>query len=175
MDRIAVVGSAGSGKTTMTRMLSERLGVPALELDSVHHRENWTPLPDDEMRSVVADFTAADRWVVDGNYPVVSEIVWRRADTVVWLDLSRPRVMRRLVSRTALRGLRRTELWNGNREDLRNVLRRDPEQNLLLWAWTRHGPLRSRYERAAAEHVHVTVYRLRDPKEVDRFLEMTAQ
>ena len=170
MERIAVIGSAGSGKTTMSRHLAASLDLPHLELDSVFHQENWVPLPADEMRARVARFVAADRWVVDGNYSVVSDMIWQRADTVVWLDLSRLRVMSRLVPRTLGRGLRRAELWNGNREELRNVIRRDPDKNLLLWAWTRHRGLRERYELAAVGAHHLSVYRLCSPSEVDRFL-----
>ena len=44
--------------------------------------------------------------------------------------------MSRVVRRTLRRGLLRTELWHGNREDLRNLLDRDPEQNVVLWSWT---------------------------------------
>ncbi len=170
MERIAVVGSSGSGKTTVSRHLAADLDLPHLELDSVFHQENWTPLPTDEMKARVARFVAADRWVVDGNYPVVSAIIWQRADTVVWLDLSRLRVMSRLVPRTLGRGLQRTELWNGNREELRNVFRRDPDKNLLLWTWTKHRGLRERYEQAAAGADHLSVFRLRSPSAVERFL-----
>ena len=46
--------------------------------------------------------------------------------------------MPRVVRRTLWRGLLRTELWHGNREDLRNLLRRDPDQNVVLWSWTSH-------------------------------------
>jgi len=155
----------------MSRVLADHLDIPHLELDSVFHQEEWTPLPAEEMKAEVGRFISGDRWVIDGNYPVVSEMIWQRADTVVWLDLSRGRAISRLVRRTVWRGLRRAELWNGNREDLRNIVKREPEENLLLWAWTRHVGLRERYEVASDTYGHVTVHRLRDPREVDRFLQ----
>jgi hypothetical protein len=67
--------------------------------------------------------TVGPAWVVDGNYPrvVMEGPVWRRADTVVWLDLPRPTVMRQVVLRTLRRVLTRQTLWNGNREPFSNL------------------------------------------------------
>ena len=58
MDRISVVGCTGSGKTRTARSLAESLGIPHLELDSVYHQPEWTPLPDEEFLSVVDSFTS---------------------------------------------------------------------------------------------------------------------
>jgi adenylate kinase family enzyme len=68
VQRISVVGNSGSGKTTIARAIAEALGVPHLELDGVFHQPDWQPLDTDEFRRVVSEFTAADSWVVDGNY-----------------------------------------------------------------------------------------------------------
>lgn len=169
MKRVAVVGSSGSGKTTLSRRLARQLDLPHLELDSIYHQENWEPLPVEEFRQVVEAFVGRDRWIIDGNYPHVSDLVWERADTILWIDLPRWRVMRRLVGRTASRGLRGTLLWNGNRERLGNMFSRDPEVNLVVWAWTRHRGLRERYEQRTAEFDNGDVYRLKKPSHVRRF------
>ena len=58
--------------------------------------------------------------------------------------------MARVVRRTLRRGLLRTELWHGNRENLRNVLNADPDQNVVLWSWTSHARNRTRYSTLAA-------------------------
>jgi adenylate kinase family enzyme len=63
-----------------------------------------------------------DRWVVDGNYSAVRGIVWRQADTVVFLDYSFWLIMRRLLWRTLQRSLNQEEIWNGNREDIQKSL-----------------------------------------------------
>jgi hypothetical protein len=63
------------------------MGASHVELDSIFHQPGWTPLGDEEFRARVAEATAADRWVVDGNYSVVHGIVWDNADSVVWFDL----------------------------------------------------------------------------------------
>jgi adenylate kinase family enzyme len=94
-----------------------------------------------------------------------------RADTVVWLDPSRARVMRQLMPRTLLRMMRRTELWNGNRESWTALFRADPQKSILRWAWTQHAPTRERYARAQADpaHAHLTFVRLATPAQVAEF------
>ena len=105
MRRVSVVGTSGSGKTTLSRKLAAALDVPMLELDGVFHQPDWTPLPVEDFRHTVTEFvTGSDGWVVDGNYSAVRDLVWARADTVVWFDLPRYEVMRRLSWRTARRG-----------------------------------------------------------------------
>jgi hypothetical protein len=100
MRRVCVIGNSGSGKTTLAAALATRLDAPHLELDSVYHQAEWQPLPDDEFRARVDEFTGGDCWVVDGNYRKVRDLVWGRADTIVVLDLPRS-----IGSRLPLAGL----------------------------------------------------------------------
>jgi adenylate kinase family enzyme len=146
--RISVVGNSGSGKTTLAKAVAGALGVPHLELDSVFHQPNWEPLDADVFRARVGAFIAAEAWVVDGNYSAVRELVWQRADTVIWLDLPRRTVMRQLVARTLRRMATRQELWNGNTESWRDLLSRDPDRSIIVWAWTGHGKYVQRYTAA---------------------------
>ena len=85
--RVAVVGNSGSGKTSLGRELARRLAVPFVELDAIHHQPGWRPLPKDEFRRRIAAVVADDGWVIDGNYSGVQDLVWDRADTVIWFDL----------------------------------------------------------------------------------------
>jgi adenylate kinase family enzyme len=173
MRRIAVVGNSGSGKTTLARDLAGRLGVPHVELDALYHQPNWTPPPPDEFRAAVGSALAAERWVVDGNHGDVRDLVWGRADTLVWLDLPRRTVLRRIVLRTLVRSATRRELWNGNRERPLDVLRLDdPERSIIRWSWSQHAPYRRRYAALTADPSwsHLEVVRLRSAREVSRWL-----
>jgi adenylate kinase family enzyme len=170
--RISVVGNSGSGKTTIASGLAAALGVPHLELDAVFHQPGWQPLETGEFRRIVADFTADGGWVVDGNYSKVQDIVWSRADTVIWVDPPRHRVMRQLLARTLRRMATGAELWNGNREQWRNLLRLDPQESILAWAWTNHHAYRDRYASARADPAseHLSFVRLRTPADVAALL-----
>ena len=171
MQRVAVVGPSGAGKSTLASALAAQLGVPWLELDGIFHQPGWTELPTPKLRRRVGEFVAGDAWVVDGNYSRSRDLVLDRADTVVWLRIPRPQVMRQVVRRTAGRVLTRRELWNGNRESWRNVLSRDLERSIVAWAWQMHGKYDDEYSAlmaAASEGQRWVV--LRSRSEVRAFL-----
>ncbi len=176
MQRVVVIGTSGSGKSSLARQLASALDVPAIELDAAYHRPDWQPPDLDDFRTRVARLISGDRWVVDGNYSAVRDLVWGSADTVVWLDLSRAAVMTQVIGRTLGRVATGRELWNGNREHWRNVFRREPEENILLWAWTTYGRNRSRYERAMVdpEWRRLRFIRLRTRGEVQTLLRAVA-
>ncbi len=148
MRRISVVGSPGSGKTTFGRALASSLGIPFVELDAIAHQPGWKELAPAAFEARVIEATSGDAWVVDGNYEVVRDLVWERADTVIWFDLPRRVVMYRVILRTIRRLLTREELWNGNREPLTNLYRWDPERNIIRWTWVMYPHYVDRYSRA---------------------------
>lgn len=172
--RLRVVGNTGSGKTTLARAAAARLGVGHLELDAVFWAEEWTKRDLAEAHAIVREFLASpearDGWVTDGNWNSHRHGLLDDADALVWLDYPRRVVMRRVVVRTLRRGLLREELWHGNRERLRNLLRRDPDENVVLWSWTQHARYRAQYG-ALHDAGGVAMIRLRHPRETQRWLE----
>ncbi len=167
-----MVGTSGAGKSTLASSLAAALGADFLELDSVYHQADWAPLAPLEFRRRVASAVAGERWVIDGNYSAVRDLIWARADTVVWLDLPKRTVMRRIVWRTLRRVAGRVELWNGNREQLRNVFSLDKEESVIAWAWQTHDSRRERYLAAMADPAngHLRFVRLTSPAAARRFL-----
>jgi adenylate kinase family enzyme len=139
------VGCSGSGKTTLAAALARQLRAPHVELDAMYHQPGWTELPDEEFKSRVDLATTPDRWVVDGNYSSVHDVIWTKADTIVWFDLPLFLVLSRTIRRTLRRVVTREELWNGNREPFSNLWSLNPERSIIAWAATRHGVYRRRY------------------------------
>lgn len=174
MRRVSVVGVAGSGKTTLASALSERMGVPVTELDSiVWSGEAWQQIPSDELRARFDHLARRSAWVIDGYYGELTEtVVWPRADTVVWLDLPRRLVLAQATRRSLRRILRREELWGGNRESLRDLVSWNPERSILRWIWIQHGVRRRRFLAASVDPMwaDTAFVRLCSRAEVETFL-----
>jgi adenylate kinase family enzyme len=161
--RIAIVGASGNGKTTLGRALAERLSVPYIELDALHHGPNWTEATAEELRARVSEKLETDAWVVDGNYATkIGDLVRGQADTIVWLDHPLPLILWRLLRRTLGRIRHQEELWNGNRETWRNAF----VGRESLFAWTIRSHRRFRRENPRGQKV----VRLRSASEVERWL-----
>ena len=76
--------------------MARSLALPTIELDAIFHQPGWMPLRDATFRDRVTEALASEGWVVDGNYSSVREIIWNKADTVVWFDLPFGIVMSRV-------------------------------------------------------------------------------
>jgi shikimate kinase len=168
--RVSVTATtSGSGKTTVGRELARRLEVPFVELDALVHGPNWTETPDDELRRLLEPVLAGEGWVIDGGYRgKIGNLVWERADVIVWIDLPLRVWMPRLLRRTVRRLRRQEQLWNGNRETIRGAFL---EWNgLFPYALRLHFRRRRTYPRELAGFRYV---RLRSQAEVDAFVART--
>ena len=169
--RISVAGISGSGKTTTSRAIAARLGVPHIELDALFHGPNWTAPDRDEFRRRVSEvLDNADGWVADGNYTgYLDTLVFERADTVVWLDLPLRVCLRRIWRRTWRRIRAREELWEAkNRETFRNAF--FARDSLFLWTLKAHARHRREWPARFTKHPHLELVHLHSPREVDAWL-----
>ena len=85
--RINVVGTSGSGKSTFSKLLSEKLNVPYIQMDDLFWKPNWIESADDEFFKKLEEVLSADEWVLDGNYSRTQPIKWKQVQMVVYLDL----------------------------------------------------------------------------------------
>ncbi|MFJ4683764.1 adenylate kinase [Streptomyces sp. NPDC088789] len=137
MERILVVGVTGAGKSTLARALSRRLDLPYHEMDALHFTgPGWAV--NSRLAEDVSRLTAGPRWIVDSlGSPDVRDLLWERADTVIWLDYRRRVVMPRVLRRSLRRTVTREAVYGGNRETWRDWLSRE---HPAWWAWSQHGP-----------------------------------
>ena len=171
MRKVVVIGTTGSGKTTLAGRLSRRTGFRVIELDQLYWGRDWQPATVELFRHRVEREIKDDDWIVVGNYGQVRDLVWRPADTLVWLDLPLSVVMWRLFWRTLRRVLSKEELWaSGNRESWRTSFL--SRQSILVWAWKTHRRNRQRFARECLSHgEHKRIVRLTSKRDVERFVD----
>jgi len=170
--RIIVVGNTGSGKSTLANELAHLTEAPHIELDSLFWKENWTETPDEEFLGKVRDTLtkAGNRWVIDGNYSRTRELIWPRADTLIWLDYPLHIIYWRLFWRTLQRTLSQQELWNGNHERFwTQFLSRE---SLFLWASQSHRRRKQAYNTIITtnEYPNLTIFHFTHPRKTDIWL-----
>lgn len=168
--RICVVGTTGSGKSTLASKLARRLQLPYIELDALHWGPNWTHCTDEEMRQRADEATRSDVWVVDGNYGIIRDLTWPRAEAVVWLDYPLLLILWRLWKRTWKRVLMKETLWGTNRERLWPQF--FSKDSLFLWAFQTYRRRKRTYAAliAAPEYAALKVYRFKSPRETEAWL-----
>lgn len=175
MRRIVVVGTSGSGKSTLAETLARRFGYPFVELDGLFWGPNWTPVPDEQFQAHVEQAISGDTWVINGNYSRVRDLIWQRADTLIWLDYSLWVCWSRVFRRSIKRIITREELWGtGNRESWRNLF--FSKNSLLLWVLQTHGRRRRDYPELLKqpEYAHLNVMRLKSPREAEGWVSRLA-
>jgi adenylate kinase family enzyme len=166
--RILVAGASGAGKTTVAAALSRRLGVPHTEIDGLYHGSGWVPRP--EFAADVAALAAGPAWVTEWSYSTARPLLLRRAELLVWLDLTRAAVLRQVAARTLRRRWGRVELWNGNFEPpVRRFL--TDRDHIIRWAWRTYPETAARVRAVLASPDAPTVVRLRHRREVRGWLD----
>lgn len=164
--KIAVIGYAGSGKSTLTRTLGERYGIPVLHFDTVQFTPGWQERDREEAHRMVHDFMENPEWVIDGTYSKFEyERRMEEADQIIFLDFSRFSCFFRAWKRYfSFRGKQRPDMADGCNEkmDLEFIW-------WLLWEG-RTRKKREKFQHVLNAYPEKTVV-LKNQKETDRFLE----
>jgi len=170
LKRIAVVGTSCSGKTTLARRLAGALGAAHIELDAIHWKPNWELPSIEEFRTLVTEAVSGERWVADGNYGRVRDVVWGRATHVVWLNYPFLTVLRRALARTLRRIVTQEKVCGDNRESFRaSFLHRD---GIPWWVVRTHHARQERYADAlrSGGFPHLSVIELRNQREAEALI-----
>jgi adenylate kinase family enzyme len=168
--RIVVIGTSGAGKSTLAQNIASQLDIPWIELDNLHWRPNWMEASREEFRQSLESALQASSWVVDGNYMKARDLIWSRAETIVWLDYSFIRILFRVIKRTLRRYFRKETLWAGNRESLRRAL--CSKDSIIWWTISNFSRRRMGYQALfkQPEYQRLRVVHCHKPSDADNFV-----
>jgi adenylate kinase family enzyme len=129
VNRIAVIGPGGSGKSTLSIKLAKVTGLPLIHLDQLYWKPGWVATPDDEWMALIQERVQEPAWIMDGNYGGTMRVRLEAADTVIFLDFGRFLCIWRLI--------RRRIRWAGrSRPSVPAGCREELSLEFLHWVWT---------------------------------------
>lgn len=174
MKRIVIIGTTGSGKTTLGENLGRTLNVPATDLDVLHWEDDWQEVPHEVFEQRVIEAISSERWIITGNYSRVQHLIWHKADTIIWLDYPFLINLWRLSKRTWKRVTGKQALWNtNNRETWGRTIGKD---SIIRWFFQTYKRRKRETPKILArpENAHLTVIRHQHPRDTERFLKELA-
>ena len=163
--RIAVIGSAGSGKSSFASELARRTQLPLFHLDQLYWGPGWAPMDDARWERCVRELASQERWIIDGNYGATLSLRVKRCDAIVFFDLPRILCVWGVVKRWwKHRQSSRPDLPEGCKEILR------PEFLKWVWDYPRRSRPRIIHAIEAAES-SVEIYRIQSRAEAREALQ----
>ncbi len=87
MTRVAVIGNAGGGKSTLCRQLGRARKLPIYAIDRMQWRPGWVAAPADEVARLHDQALAAPAWIIDGwgDWELI-RARFAAADTIIFVD-----------------------------------------------------------------------------------------
>jgi len=164
-----VIGVTSSGKSTLAAQLSEKLQLDFIELDAVYWQPNWSHLSSVEFCAQVEHLTRAERWVLAGNYSLVRELCWQRAEVVIWLDYPLWTVFWRLTLRIFRRWWAKELLWGTNYESLGHHFKLWSDESLWHWLFKTYWKRKREYTQLLRQpqYAHLKVLCFKTQRETD--------
>ncbi len=164
MQRILVIGTSGSGKSTVALAIAKRLSLTYTPTDPFYWEPGWKPASSAKVDARLRAVLAEPAWVLDGNFDDRRDWVWARAEGIVWLDLPWLLTVYRVVTRNVRWALSRQPVWSGN------TMSWSRAWSGVTHAARSHGLKRRLYPGWLAEVKGATVWRLGSSREIRAWL-----
>lgn len=154
----------------MANIISERLGIKLVGLDTLSWLPDWEARDHQDLRELVLSEVEDDNWVVDGNYTHLRDIIWLRANCIIWLNYHFSLVLYRSLRRTVTRIFTKEELFTGCYETFSQSF--FSKDSIIWWVITTWGSKRRKYRIIYDNPITYNFYpiELKSPKETEDFL-----
>ncbi len=168
MQKVAIIGSAGAGKSTLAKQLGSILNLPVYHLDRFFWKPGWVPTEKADWDAFLSELVKKDLWIIDGNYGRTFDIRFQEADTIIYLDMSTLLTIYRIIKRRIMyHGKTRPDLNEGCPEKL--------DWEFIKWVWKfnkekRKGILQKLENLNNEKHIYI----LKNRREVSAFLDTSS-
>ena len=163
MERILVIGCPGSGKSRLSRILGEKLGLPVVHLDQLWWKPGWENVSVEEFDARLEEVLEGEQWIIDGNFSRTMPLRLRHCDTIIYLDYSRWLCLLGMAQRVlGSHGKVRPDMGEGCPE------RFDWEFVKFIWNFNKDNRVRNNTWIAQAKHAKAII--LKNRKEAADFL-----
>jgi adenylate kinase family enzyme len=171
--RLVVIGVTSSGKSTLAEKIAKRFELNYIELDALNWEPNWQAAPLEVFRSRVEMATQAEKWIMAGNYHTVRDLIWPKAEAILWLDYPLLTVLWQLTQRSFTRWWTQELLWGTNREPFWTHFKFWSTDSLYHWLFKTYWRRKREYPMLLSqpEHQHLKLIRFQRPREADAWLE----
>ncbi|MFB8341236.1 DNA topology modulation protein FlaR [Brucella cytisi] len=168
LQRIMIIGGAGSGKSSLARKLGDITGLPVIHIDILYWQPGWTMRPRDQIGRLTIEAANQDTWIFEGNHSETMNYRASRADMLVFLDISTTRRLWRVLKRTIMH-------YGHSRPDMAEGCIERFDWNFLKWVagYRKNGRIRALAFLETAPQ-HLTKLHLSSPRDVERFLTQMA-
>lgn len=163
MKKIIIIGSPGTGKSTIGRQLEEKLGIDLYHLDKLFWKPNWAMSTNEEQLDILCKVMDKESWIIDGNYSDTLGVRIKQADTIIYLKRSRPVCFYHVFKRFLT--------YKGKtRPDMKKDCPEKIDRDFIKWIWKFpeiHEPLIDEYLNQLSESQKLI--KLTNQKEIDFF------
>ncbi|MCC7117695.1 MAG: hypothetical protein IT310_04150 [Anaerolineales bacterium] len=170
--RIVVIGTTSSGKSTLAKQIADKFDLQFVELDALYWEENWTPAPMPVFFERVENMVEKERWALAGNYSSARQMVWERAQAIVWLDYPFQIVFWRLIKRIVRRSATKELLWGKNIEKGWVHLKLWSPDSLIHWLFKTYWRRKRETPLLLAQYPHLQVLHFTLPQEAEDWLSL---
>ena len=165
MKRLLIVGNGGAGKSRLARQIGSILGLEIIHLDALYWSPGWVKTPLTEWTLKVEEIIKRDSWIMDGNFMSTLEIRVLRADSVIFLDMSRYRCLWGLLKR-------QLQYWGQVRPDMGRECPEKVDWEFLKWVWNYDVRCRPIVLKTLKDHDDdKRIFILQNPTAVRKFVE----
>lgn len=168
MNRVLVIGSPGTGKTTFSKKLAAKTGLPLIHLDLLYHdksKDYYNEINKEAWYAKVEELIRKDKWIIDGNYNSTLEARVSRADTIIFLDFSTSKALRGVLDR-------RIKLHNKVRDDMPSDWSEHIDWSFIRYVWEYNKNKRPKVREVIHAPKNKTVIVFKNHRETDKYLEI---